>query len=290
MATSTIARTKDGTVQITFTIPFDEVKKSRDKALLELARDVTVPGFRKGKAPPDRAKDSISEDKLVERTITNIFPKMFADAIKKNKIRPATYPKLEILSAQEDKPWEVRATTTEIPKIDLGNYKSAIKGALATSSIWTPKKGKEDKTKELSREEREQVVIDTLFKSAKFEVPEAMIKQETDSRLGQLLSRIEKLGLTLESYLSSVGKSVEELRKEYGEQANRALKLELVLLEIAEKEKIDVSSEDIDRSIKEAVNADSSMAEKLNTPEQRNIIGSALKKRMVIKELCKLRL
>ena len=56
---SVIARSDDGTVQITFTIPSVVIKKEEDLALVHLAQDLEVPGFRKGKAPIEKVREKI---------------------------------------------------------------------------------------------------------------------------------------------------------------------------------------------------------------------------------------
>ena len=54
--TSTVAKEADGTIQITFSLPQEPVKKAREAVVADLAKDVEVPGFRKGKAPVAKAE------------------------------------------------------------------------------------------------------------------------------------------------------------------------------------------------------------------------------------------
>ena len=49
--TSVVAKEGDGNIQITFTIPTDLVSSTKEEVIKELAKDITVPGFRKGMAP-----------------------------------------------------------------------------------------------------------------------------------------------------------------------------------------------------------------------------------------------
>ena len=46
-----LAKSADGTIQITFTIPWKEILQNRTKAAEELGKNLDIPGFRKGKAP-----------------------------------------------------------------------------------------------------------------------------------------------------------------------------------------------------------------------------------------------
>ena len=260
-ATSVLAKSGDGSIQITFSIPYGEIKTARQAAVGELSQNITVPGFRKGKAPYQKAFNKLSPGDVVEKTITILFPELFADAIREHKIKPATYPKLELLKAEEDKPWEIKATTCELPRIKLLAYKKELTMALKTK-------------KKLSAQEKEQMVIETLLKLVEVKIPEILIREETDARLSQLLARIEKLGLTLESYLASIGKNVETMRADYQNESEKTLKLELILNEIADQEKVKVKEEDINKAMAEIKAADN--------PRQRAAVRSLLRKRAVL--------
>jgi len=95
------------------------------------------------------------------------------------------------------------------------------------------------------------------------------------------LERIEKLGLTLDSYLSSINKTAENLRKEYEDQSRQAIVIDLILSEVANKENIKIDKTQIDAAIK-ASSADPNLAKKLDTPEQRRVIESILRRRATL--------
>jgi trigger factor len=99
--TSTIAESGDGTIQITFNIPFSIIKKSQDKVVEEIGKDIDVPGFRKGKAPKNKVIQKIPKNTLLEKTFEKLLPELFSDSIKKHKIKPAIYPKFELIKAKK---------------------------------------------------------------------------------------------------------------------------------------------------------------------------------------------
>jgi len=281
MVTSTIARSDDGTIQITFNLPWDAIDKTRNELIFELGKDLDIPGFRKGKAPLDKVKEQIPKDSLLEKTLSKILPKIFSEEITKNKIRPAMYPKFEVIKADENTDWQVRATTAEIPQIKLGDYKKIISQAGNSKKIWTPR------SKEPSREEKEQVVIKLLLENIKLDIPKILIGEEVNSRLSRLLERIEKLGLTLEGYLSSINKNGQTLRSEYETQAKQSLTLELILAKIAEEEKIQVENSQIEAALKVAA-TDPNIKSEPATVEQKQIIESILKRRKALEKLAEL--
>ena len=286
-SSSSFAKSDDGTIQITFSIPFGQIKSTREKTASEIGKDIQVPGFRKGKAPLDKVISQIPQDTLIEKTLGKILPKLLAAAINEHKIKPAVYPKFELVKAVEGENWQIRAVTCELPEINLGDYKKIITGALRAKSIWTPDSAKTagDKSdKKISKEEKEQEIIKTLLETIKITIPKLLINEEVNHKLSNLLARLEKLGLTLETYLPSIGKTAETLRAEYEKQAKEALSLDLILNKIAEKEKIKVSEKQIQEMIKTSA-ADPKLAEKLNTPEQRRLIESILRRRAALDSL-----
>ncbi|KKQ97186.1 hypothetical protein A3E15_02240 [Candidatus Woesebacteria bacterium RIFCSPHIGHO2_12_FULL_42_9] len=284
---SVLAREADGTIQITFTIPFSIIKSEQEEALAHLAKEVEIPGFRKGNAPLEKARESISSASLIEHALSHILPKALGDALTKFKIKPLIYPKFELIKAKDGEDWQIRGVTCEMPEIKLGDYQKAIKGTLSASSIWTPNKGKGEAPKEKSKEEKEQEAIKTLLALSEITIPKPLVDEEVDARLSGLLERTERLGLSLEKYLASIGKNPETLRSEYETQAREALKLDLVLTKIAEEKDIKVSESEIDAAIKETVSGKNSF-ENLNTPERRRLVGSLLRKRRALDSLVSL--
>ena len=55
-----------------------------------------------------------------------------------------------------------------------------------------------------------------------------LIEKETNRLLSQLLDELKRLGMSLDQYLASRGKTDEQLRSEYDERAEKDLKMEWV--------------------------------------------------------------
>lgn len=285
--TSVIAKEEDGSIQITFTVPFEVVKQEREASLKEYANEVEVPGFRKGMAPLEKVAEKVPAESLVEHTLRHILPRALADAIVKHSIKPALYPKFELISAKEGEAWEVRALTCELPEVQLGDYKKAVTGALRAKNLWTPASGKAKTAEAPSKEEKEQEVIKALLETIKIKIPQILIDEEVNARLANLLERIEKLGLSLESYLASLGKNPETLREEYSLQAKNTVTLDLALEKVAGEQKVTVDEAKIDETIK-ASSEDPKVQERLNSPEQRRLIAGVLRRRAALDYLLSL--
>ncbi len=268
--TSSFATTDDGTVQITFSVPKKIIDETQEKVLSDYGKNVTIAGFRKGKAPVEKVKAKLGEQELTEKTLAQILPKAYSEAIEKNKIKPILYPKFEILSQND--PWQIRATTALFPEIELGEYKKIVEGALRSGSL----------KRELNKDEKEQIVIKTLLESVKIKLPKLLIDEEVNTRLSSLLARIEKLGLSLDAYLQSIGKTGQGLREEYEKQVKEGITIELSLNKIAELENVEVTEAQVDEAIK------ATGAEANQNPEQRLIVRSVLRRRSALDRLISL--
>ncbi len=296
-----VAKTDDGTVQITFTIPYADIARERTHVEKELIKDVEVAGFRKGKAPLEKALEKIPESSIIEHTLQYMLPRLLGQAMTEHRLRLALYPKFELIKANQNEDWEVRAISAEFPEVALGNYKETLRLRLKetlrlslkekiaaearTSTLWTPDKGKNEK--KLTTEQKQQLAIKALLEHVEIKIPRLLIEEETNSRLSQLLERIEKLGLTLDSYIASVGKTPDSLRHEYEKQAKETLSLDFILNKISDTESLTVEKKEVDSAI-EASKADRSLAEKLETPEQRRILESILRKRKALEYISSL--
>lgn len=286
---SVIARESDGNIQITFTISSAVVKKAEEETLKEFAKETEIPGFRKGMAPIAKVAEKIPQSKLIEHSLSHILPKALAEAVSENRLKIAVYPKFELISAEEDKDWQIRGVTCELPEVILGDYKKVVEGASRASTLWTPDKGKPEEKKEPTREEKEQVVIKALLNNVKITIPKILIEGEADSRLSNLLARLEKLGLALESYLASIGKKPEDLRADYANQAKDAIALDLILTKIAQDQGIAVDPKEIDAALGISQAAKSGKSEAPEDLESRKrLVESILKRRAALDFLIKL--
>ena len=208
----------------------------------------------------------------------------YSKAVKDNNLRPVVAPQVQIIKAEENQSWEFKATSCELPEVKLGDYKKIAKGALAKSKIWTPEKGKpEQKPQEQTETQKFNLVVKALIDEIKIELPQLLIKTETDRLLSRLLDQVQKLGLTIEKYAASSGKTVDQIRGEYEKSAEQTLKMELIMQEIANDLKIKVEDKEIDKMI--AAAGDETIKLKLNTPQERAYIASVLRKRQAIDHL-----
>lgn len=283
---STLAKSEDGTIQINFTIPWRLIQESQNKALDELSKNVSIPGFRKGKAPKEKSASYINPQQLTERTLQSILPKAFSDAVSKHKIRPIIYPRFEVIHAHNGEDWQIKATTCEYPEVKLPDYKKEAKGLNKSDSIWVPGKDQEKEGKEPTRETKEQKVLEMLLSKTKIAVPKVLVDEELERRLALLIDKIDKLGLTLDKYLASIGKNPDQLRQEYTKQAQDSIMLEFILDKIAEAEKIEIEDTQIDQAL--SVTGSKEIPKSSQSQHQRRLVKTILARRKVVDTLVSL--
>ena len=111
-------------------------------------------------------------------------------------------------------------------------------------------------------------------------------EDEVDKMLARLVDQVSRIGLTVEKYLASHGKTSEQLRSEYENQAEQTLKLEMILSQIADQQKVTIKDEEVEKMIKAV--PDQKTQKTMDTPAQRAYIRQLLRKRGVIDSLLKL--
>jgi trigger factor len=83
-----------------------------------------------------------------------------------------------------------------------------------------------------------------LADAAQIPVPEGVLADEVESRRESITSQLERAGLTLADYLSSGGRTEEDLTAELTEGATRAIRAQLLLDAFADAERVDVSDDE----------------------------------------------
>lgn len=244
MASAKVTYLPKQTVELEITIPWQEIKTTYAEFLTSVSKEAEVKGFRKGKAPKNLVEEKLDKNKLYEEVIKKIVPKAYSEALKEHNLQPVISPRLEIKKAKAQEDWQIKATVSLKPKVNLKNYKEKIKVQRTSKvKIWTPGQDKDKKNDKLSLDE----IIKILLEEVEVELSDDLIKNESNRLLADLVDQTRQVGLTIEQYLISKGKTNEALRAEYAQTANRNLTLEFTLMEIADRENITVSKEDIDK-------------------------------------------
>lgn len=264
--------TTDGTLELTITVPWSHVHTTFDEVLADTAKKAEVPGFRKGKAPQKLVTDKLDETKIYEEVLQRLIPELYKTAIKQTGVHPLISPKIELKEAKKGNDWIIIARTCQRPKVTVGDYKKAV-GETKAKKIWTPgEEKKEEKKPSLD------VILKALLSVTHVDIPRLLVEHEVNRLLSELIDQTKQLGLTVEQYLASTGRSADSVRREYEEQARRTLSLEFGLEDVADREGILVSDDDIDTVIKTAKTDD----ERKGLERERYYLASILRRQKTI--------
>lgn len=237
-----LVRMPDGTIELNVRVSPETIKKERVKIEEFFIKNLTVSGFRKGMAPKEIARKNLNEEKVREELLRKVVTDEYKKAIEKHKIQPVITPQIHIEAFEDGQELKFTAEVAEEPKVELGDYKKAIRQISSKSKI-VVEKGKEPQKPSIDD------IITAGITKAKISIPNVIIEREVNRLLSQMIDEIKMLGMTLESYLESKKITVEDLRAEYKVRAQRDIMLEFFLRKVADEEKITVTAEDITAAI-----------------------------------------
>ena len=111
-------------VELTATLDADDLKKAGDLAVEELAKEVRVEGFRKGKVPMEVAKRFIPENDLDAKTMDLSVRMTVVSAFEQEKQMPLLRPEISITKFVPGEMLEYVATVEVVPEVTLGDWKN----------------------------------------------------------------------------------------------------------------------------------------------------------------------
>ena len=380
-------------------------KKAQQKAFNKVASNITVPGFRKGKAPANMLKGRVNQMEVFNEAINNVLQPVYEDILKNEDIQPVARPTFDVTKLSEEE-LEIKVTIATRPEINLGKYTgyelgkatvevtdeevdSAIEGLRRQYATIAPKEGQAEKgdtvvmdfegsvdgvpfeggaaenhelelgsgqfipgfedqligvtagievdvkvkfpenygpdeisgkdavfhckihevkqkvlpeldeefikdlnipgVKDLeqlkanrkdallkqkennAKQEYLNKLVDEIKKVSTFDIPEEIVKEETENRKKQLEQRLQQSGIDLEQYYVLTKTKEEDLEKQLAEEARKGLESFFVMDSVGEKEKLNITEEELEFEL-------SKMAEQYNmTIDQiKNALGQQL--------------
>jgi trigger factor len=147
----------------------------------------------------------------------------------------------------------------------------------------------EESAHAVERMEREQSVVKALVEASKVDVPVSLVDRELTSELESLERTLNRQGLKLDRYMQYLGKSLEEWMEENRADAESRLKVDLVLGEIARREGLEPTDDEVVAFLEEQAGQDEELkgqvAELKKSPSARRYFGSRLRRRRALDRL-----
>ena len=142
----------------------------------------------------------------------------------------------------------------------------------------------EKENEERAKHETEDAAIEEVCKNTNIDIPEGMVELEIDNIMQNLDQRLSYQGLNLEQYLKMMGKSEEDFRKDYKEQAEKNVKTRLVLEQIVKDEKIKEDEKYIKEKLEEMAKQYNRKVEDLEKNEElKNYLAESSKTEQAVK-------
>ncbi len=121
----TVSELPGSRVKVEVEVPAADVERAVNRAARSLAREMRMPGFRKGKAPPSLVIQRVGFPAVLEEAIREALPEWYERALLDSGIAPVGDPSVEVVSTPEAE-GEPLAFKFEIgvrPQAKLGEYK-----------------------------------------------------------------------------------------------------------------------------------------------------------------------
>ncbi|SJN22781.1 trigger factor [Luteococcus japonicus] len=116
---STVEQLSPSRVKLTIDMPFEELKPSLDKAYAEIAQQVTIPGFRKGKVPAAIIDQRYGRGMVLQEAINDALPNAYGQAVVEHKLVPLGQPEIDVTNLEDGKSVQFTAEVDVRPEFDL---------------------------------------------------------------------------------------------------------------------------------------------------------------------------
>ena len=114
---TTVEETDKHKVKLTIEVPPDEFGKDLDRAYRNVARQVKIPGFRKGKVPRQVIDAQIGRDAVLGEFLEESVPTYYRDAMREHDLAPIAQPDIDLQQVEEGKPLVFTATVEVRPRL-----------------------------------------------------------------------------------------------------------------------------------------------------------------------------
>ena len=98
-------------------------------------------------------------------------------------------------------------------------------------------------------ENQQQAIIDKAVENMTIDLPPVMIENRITQMINELSAQLQSSGMTIQQYMAFSGIDMDKLREDYREPAKKNVLQEIMLEQVAQKEKITVTDEELNYEI-----------------------------------------
>ncbi|MCG7232894.1 MULTISPECIES: trigger factor [Corynebacterium] len=119
---TTVDKLSDTRVKLTVNVPFAELDQEIDQAYAAIAQQVSIPGFRKGKAPRQLIDARFGRGPILEQVVNDMLPSRYEQAVQSEDLKVIGQPDVDI-SKIEDKDFvEFTAEVDIRPEFEVPDF------------------------------------------------------------------------------------------------------------------------------------------------------------------------
>ncbi|GAB3700941.1 trigger factor [Corynebacterium nasicanis] len=119
---SSVEKLSDTRVKLTVNVPFEDLKTEIDQAYSAIAQQVSIPGFRKGKAPRQLIDARYGRGPILEQVVNDMLPRQYQTAIEENEIVAIGQPNIDITKVEDNEFVEFTAEVDVRPEIEVPDF------------------------------------------------------------------------------------------------------------------------------------------------------------------------
>lgn len=123
MGLTSKSKKENNIVELEISVGADELMAATDRVYKRKAKTISVPGFRKGKAPRRVIEKMYGEGVFMEDAVNDLYPKAYNDAVDEAGIEPVDRADVEIVTLDKETGLVFKATVTVSPEVTMGEYK-----------------------------------------------------------------------------------------------------------------------------------------------------------------------
>ena len=142
-------------------------------------------------------------------------------------------------------------TVKELPELDDEFAKDVSEFDTLKEYKADIKKNLEERNAHEAEHEDESKLVETVVQNTKIDIPAEMIEEQIDQYIEDFKYQLSYQGLNIENYFKYTDKTMEDLRKDYRERAEKSVHTRLVFEEIVKAEKLTADDAAVDAKIKE---------------------------------------
>lgn len=106
-------------VKLAVEVPFNELEPSIKDAYQKISKEVSVPGFRKGKVPPVIIDQRYGRAVVLQEAVNDALPKLYTQALQENELLPLGQPELDVSEFDDGEELKFTAEVDVRPEVTL---------------------------------------------------------------------------------------------------------------------------------------------------------------------------